>query len=256
MNAQIQAMIAAAKKSWTAEHAGGRTRVNVTLDTSSLAKGGDRTLAAIRKAVADRGLDADVGITGSWGFCWMEPCVTVRSAAGTRTVLYGNVTPDVVDEFVRQTILEGGDMPELALGVVDGNATDEIALLSDHPFMRGQTRRLMENIGLTDPENIEHYLAHDGYLGFGKALEMDAEAIVKEILDSGLGGRGGGGFPTGRKWDFLRNATADPRYMICNADEGDPGAWVNRILMEGDPQLIVEGMLIAALGGLSTEGYI
>jgi NADH-quinone oxidoreductase subunit F len=256
MNAQIQGMVDAAKKAWDAEKVDGRIKVNVTLDTSSLARGADETLAAIRKAVSEHGMAADVGITGSWGFCWMEPCVTVRSAAGTRTVLYGNVTPDVVAEFVRQTILEGGDMPELALGVVDGNATDEIGLLSDHPFMKGQTRRLMENIGLTDPENIEHYLAHDGYLGFAKALEMDAEAIVKDILDSGLGGRGGGGFPTGRKWDFLRNATADPRYLICNADEGDPGAWVNRILMEGDPQLIVEGMLIASQAALSTVGYI
>jgi NADH-quinone oxidoreductase subunit F len=256
MNAQIQGMVDAAKKAWDAEKVDGRIKVNVTLDTSSLARGADETLAAIRKAVSEHGMAADVGITGSWGFCWMEPCVTVRSAAGTRTVLYGNVTPDVVAEFVRQTILEGGDMPELALGVIDGNATDEIGLLSDHPFMKGQTRRLMENIGLTDPENIEHYLAHDGYLGFAKALEMDAEAIVKDILDSGLGGRGGGGFPTGRKWDFLRNATADPRYLICNADEGDPGAWVNRILMEGDPQLIVEGMLIASQAALSTVGYI
>jgi NADH-quinone oxidoreductase subunit F len=256
MNQQLQAMIDSAKKAWAAEQASGRIKVNVTLDTSSLARGGDRTLAAIRKTVAERNLDADVDITGSWGFCWMEPCVSVRSAAGTRTVLYGNVTPDVVDEFVRQTILEGGDMPELALGVVDGNATDEIALLSDHPFMKGQTRRLMANLGTTDPENIEHYLAHDGYVGFAKALEMDPEAIVKEVLDSGLGGRGGGGFPTGRKWDFLRTATAEPRYLICNADEGDPGAWVNRILMEGDPQLIVEGLLIAALASLAREGYI
>ncbi|MGE5596093.1 MAG: NADH-ubiquinone oxidoreductase-F iron-sulfur binding region domain-containing protein, partial [Hyphomicrobiales bacterium] len=105
--------------------------------------------------------------------------------------------------------------------------------------------------------NIDHYLAHDGYVGFGKALEMDGpEAIVKEILDSGLGGRGGGGFPTGRKWDFLRTATASPRYLVCNADEGDPGAWVNRILMEGDPQLIVEGMLIAALASEADAGYI
>jgi (2Fe-2S) ferredoxin/NAD-dependent dihydropyrimidine dehydrogenase PreA subunit len=240
VNAKLQALIDSAKKSWTAGHAGGRTRVNVTLDTSSLARGGDQTLAAIRKAVADRGLDADVGITGSWGFCWMEPCVTVRSAAGTRTVLYGNVTPDVADEFVRQTILEGGDMPELALGVVDGNATDEIPLLSDHPVMRGQTRRLMENIGMTAPENIDHYLAHDGYVGFGKALDMDAEAIVKECSTPGWVA-GGRRLPHRKEVDFLRNATADPRYMICNADEGDPGAWVNRILMEGDPHLIVEG---------------
>jgi NADH:ubiquinone oxidoreductase subunit F (NADH-binding) len=122
--------------------------------------------------------------------------------------------------------------------------------------MRGQVRRLMANIGRTDPENIDHYLAHGGYEGFGRALEMEPEAIIKEVVDSGLGGRGGGGFPAGRKWDFLRTATAEPRYLVCNADEGDPGSWVNRILMEGEPQLIVEGMLIAALASGASEGYI
>jgi NADH:ubiquinone oxidoreductase subunit F (NADH-binding) len=122
--------------------------------------------------------------------------------------------------------------------------------------MKGQVRRLMANLGRIDPENIDHYLAHGGYEGFGKALEMEPEAIIKEVLDSGLGGRGGGGFPTGRKWDFLRNATASPRYLVCNADEGDPGAWVNRILLEGDPHLVIEGMLIAALASHADEGYI
>jgi (2Fe-2S) ferredoxin len=251
MNAQLQAIIDAAKKRWAADQSNGRIRVSVTLDTSSLARGGAQTLAAIRKAVSDRGLDADVGITGSWGFCWMEPCVTVRSAAGTRTVLYGNVTPDVVDEFVRQTILEGGDMPELALGVVEGNATDEIPLLSDPPFMKGQVRRLMANIGTTDPENIDHYLAHDGYAGFASGLEMDAEAIVKEMLDSGLGGRGGGGFPTGRKWDFCgtrprsrATSSATPTRATRRLGEPHPDG--------GRPQLIVEDA-IASLAALSTE---
>src|SRR4029079_9018004 len=103
-------------------------------------------------------------------------------------------------------------VPELALGVIEGNATAEIPLLADHAYMQGQVRRLMANLGQTDPEDIDHYLAHGGYEGFGKALEMEAEAIVKEMLDSGLGGRAGGGFPTGRKWDFLRNATVSPRY--------------------------------------------
>ena len=179
----------------------------------------------------------------------------MRTAAGTQTVLYANVTPDRVDELIEK-VAAGQDMPELALGVVEGNPTADIPLLSDHPFMKGQVRRLMANLGITDPENIDHYLAHGGYEGFGKALEMDAEAIVKEMLDSGLGGRGGGGFPAGRKWDFLRTATASPRYLICNADEGDPGAWVNRILMEGDPHLIIEGMLIAALAANADAGYI
>lgn len=256
MNARLEALITSAKEAWDAAQNSGRVRINVTVDTSSIAQGAQETLEAIRAGVEANRLPADVQVTGSWGFCWMEPCVAVRSAAGTRTVLYGNVTADRVDEFLQRVVVEGGEMPELAIGVVEGTATAEIPLLSDHPFMKGQVRRLMANLGTTDPENIQHYLAHDGYVGFGKALEMTDEEIIKEMLDSGLGGRGGGGFPTGRKWDFLRNATADPRYLVCNADEGDPGAWVNRILMEGDPHLIIEGMLIAALATHASEGYI
>ncbi len=255
MNSRLESLISSAKQSWASEQASGRVRINVTLDTSSQAKGAGKVLAKLRDAVETKKLVADVGITGSWGFCWMEPCVTVRTAAGTQTVLYANVTPDRVDELIEK-IAAGQDLPELALGVVEGNPTADIPLLSEHPFMKGQVRRLMANLGITDPENIDHYLAHGGYEGFGKALEMDAEAIVKEMLDSGLGGRGGGGFPAGRKWDFLRTATASPRYLICNADEGDPGAWVNRILMEGDPHLIIEGMLIAALAANADAGYI
>lgn len=255
MNTRLESIISAARQSWAAEQASGRVRINVTLDTSSQARGADTVIAKLREAVAAKKLVADVGITGSWGFCWMEPCVTVRTAAGTQTVLYGNITPDRVDELVGK-VAAGQDWPEMALGVVEGNPTPDIPLLSDHPFMQGQVRRLMANLGITDPENIDHYLARGGYEGFGKALEMDAEAIVKEMLDSGLGGRGGGGFPAGRKWDFLRTATASPRYLVCNADEGDPGAWVNRILMEGDPHLVIEGMLIAALASHADAGYI
>lgn len=256
MNARLQQMIDTARERWQASLANGRETVLVTVDTSSLARGGDETLARMQAAVAARGLQVEVGRTGSWGFCWLEPCVTVRNASGTRTVLYGNVTPDRVEEFVQATLVEGRDLPELAIGVVEGLASEQVPLLSDHPFMRGQVRRLMANLGRTDPENIEHYLALGGYEGFGRALEMEPEAIIKEVLDSGLGGRGGGGFPAGRKWDFLRTATAEPRYLVCNADEGDPGSWVNRILMEGDPHLIIEGMLIAALATNAAEGYI
>lgn len=256
MNAKLQALIDDASREWAAYLADGRQKVRVCIDTSSLARGAQDTLDALRAAVSARSLNVDVGVGGSWGFCWMEPTLTVRSAAGTRTVLYANVTAARVDEFVETVLVNGNDLPELALGVVEGTSTPEIALLADHPFMKGQVRRLMANSGVIDPGDIDHYLARGGYEGFGKALEMDAEAIIKEVLDSGLGGRGGGGFPTGRKWDFLRNATAEPRYLVCNADEGDPGAWVNRVLMEGDPQLIIEGMLIGALGSKAAAGYI
>jgi len=255
MTPRLESLISAAKTSWATAQASGRIRINVTLDTSSIARGAEETIAALNAAVESKRLVADIGITGSWGFCWIEPCVTVRTAAGTHTILYGNITPDRVEEFI-ENVAAGRDMPDLALGVIEGNPTAEIPLLSDHPFMQGQVRRLMANIGVIDPENIDDYLANDGYAGFGKALEMDAEAIVKEMLDSGLGGRAGAGFPTGRKWDFLRSATTSPRYLVCNADEGDPGAWVNRVLLEGDPHLIVEGLLIAALAGNADEAYV
>ena len=256
MNDRFTAIAAEARERREASRAGGREQVSLCLDTSSLARGGAETLAALQQAVSDRGLNVDIQTTGSWGFCWLEPTVSVRSAAGTRTVLYHSLTPDRVDEFVQATLVEAGEFPELALGVVEGAPSDQVAMLDDHPFMRGQIRRLMANCGQIDPGNIDHYLANGGYEGFVRSLDMEPEAIIELMLESGLGGRGGAGFPAGRKWDFLRNATADPRYLVCNADEGDPGAWVNRILMESDPHLIVEGMLIAAMATNAVEGYI
>ncbi len=252
----IAGLINTAQKIWEDERTRGRQVVTVCLDTSSLAVGAQATLDALRVAIDRSGHDVILRTSGSWGFCWLEPTVSVRSAAGGLTILYHSVTEDRVEEFVQRTIVEGETMPELALGVVEGNATAEIGFLAEHPFMQGQIRRLMERSGRIDPEDINHYLALGGYEGFAKALGQTDEQIIEEMLNSGLGGRGGGGFPAGRKWDFLRTATADPRYLVCNADEGDPGAWVNRILLEGDPHLVVEGMLIAALATSALEGYI
>ncbi len=256
MNARLEAVIAASQAAWAAEQGSGKVRINVCLDTSSIARGAEATVAALKRAIAEKKLNAEVGIIGSWGFCWMEPTATVRNASGTQTILYANLTADRVGDFLQKVVVEGTTVPALALGVIEGTSTPDIGLLSDHPFMQGQVRRVMANIGIIDPENIDHYIAKDGYAGFGRALDMTSEVIVKEMLDSGLGGRAGGGFPAGRKWDFLRNATTHPRYLVCNADEGDPGAWVNRVLMEGDPHIIIEGMLIAALAAEADEGYI
>ncbi|HJP40137.1 MAG TPA: NADH-ubiquinone oxidoreductase-F iron-sulfur binding region domain-containing protein [Dehalococcoidia bacterium] len=256
MNSSLQKIRKTATKAWEARPKSGRPEIAVVIDKSSLARGGQETLAALKSEIADNGFAVDVSITGSWGFCWMEPTLTIRNKAGNRTVLYGNVTADRAPELLRTAAVEGKDIPELALGVVAGEATDEVPMLAEHQFMQGQVRRLMANLGITNPENIDHYLAHGGYEGFEKALEMTPEAIIEQVLDSGLGGRGGGGFPAGRKWDFLRTATAEPKYLVCNADEGDPGAWVNRILLEGDPHLIIEGLLIAAIASGASEGYV
>ena len=256
MNTSLREIIDQAKDDWAVVQANGRERILVTIDTSSIARGAEDTLAAIQEICAAQKLNVDIGVTGSTGFCWMEPCVSVRTAAGTRTVLYANVTPDRVAEFVERTIVQGEDMSELALGVVEGNPTADVPLLSEHTFMKGQVRRLMANTGRIDPESIDHYLAHGGYEGFARALDLTDEAVIKEMLDSGLGGRGGANFPVGRKWDFLRTATATPKYLVCNADEGDPGAWVNRTLMEGDPHLIIEGLLIAARATAARYAYV
>lgn len=256
MNDRLQVLIDNARELWESDQRDGKVHINVTLDTSSLARGADETLAALRDIVQREKLPVDVGITGSWGFNWLEPTVSVRSAGAAETVLYANVLADRAAEFLQRTVVEQGVMPELALGVVEGNAHDGIPLLSEHPFMQGQVRRLMANLGLSDPENIDHYLAFGGYEGFGKALDMADEEIIKEMLDSGVGGRGGANFPVGRKWDFLRTATASPKYLVCNADEGDPGAWVNRTLLEGDPHLIIEGLMIAARASGAQAAYV
>ena len=256
MNDRFTAIASEARERWEAARAGGREQINLCLDTSSLARGGAETLAALREAIAAKGLNADVTTTGSWGFCWLEPTLSVRSAAGTRTVLYHSVTPARVEEFVQTVLVEAGELPELALGVVEGAPSDQIAPLEDHPYMRGQVRRLMANCGQIDPENIDHALANGAYEGFVQALDMEAEAIIELMLESGLGGRGGGGFPPGPQGGLLPNAPPAPRSLVCTADEGDPGAWVNRILMEGDPHLIIEGMLISALATHAVEGYI
>ena len=193
MNDRFTAIASEARERWEAARAGGREQINLCLDTSSLARGGAETLAALREAIAAKGLNADVTTTGSWGFCWLEPTLSVRSAAGTRTVLYHSVTPARVEEFVQTVLVEAGELPELALGVVEGAPSDQIAPLEDHPYMRGQVRRLMANCGQIDPENIDHALANGAYEGFVQALDMEAEAIIELMLESGLGGRGGRG---------------------------------------------------------------
>ncbi len=256
MSTPLEAQREQATKDWESGLRSGRARIAVVHDTSSLARGAGATIEALRAEVARRELKADIVTTGSWGFCWMEPTLSVRTADGSRTVLYGNVTADLVPDFVQKVLVDGHDDPELAVGLVEGESPDGVPDLADHQFMQGQVRRLMANLGTTDPENIDHYLAHGGYEGFERSLDLSDEEIIKEMLDSGLGGRGGGGFPAGRKWDFLRTATAEPKYLVCNADEGDPGAWVNRILMEGDPHLIIEGLLIAARATGAAEAYI
>lgn len=224
-----------------------RTLVRVVIATCSLAKYADQTLEELRSQVADRGLDVDIGQIGCPGICWAEPLIEVRRADG-RHVFYGNVYKGGVSEFVERVLAGGEDDPELALGALNESAVDGIPPLAALPWWRVQTRRLMARCGFIDPDDINQYIARDGYAAIARMLSsgIRQEDVIEEIKASGLWGRGGAAFSAGTKWDFLRTAANNPKYIAINADEGDPGAYVNRSIMESDPHLLIEGAMICA----------
>ena len=245
---------AAADKAWAPFAKPERPLIKVGVATCSRVVGAEETLKAVRDGVASRGIAADVMLTGCNGLCYAEPIVEVQMP-GKPAVLYQELTADRVPALL-DAIASGVTAGAQALAVIGDAGAGDVPPIESLPFWRGQVRRLMAQCGVTDPENIDHYIAHGGYEGLDRSLKMDAEAIIKEMLDSGLWGRGGAAFPTGRKWDFLRTSDRHPKYIICNADEGDPGAFVNRNLMESDPGLVVEGVIIAGFASQANVGYI
>jgi len=190
--------------------------------------------------------------TGCIGMCYREPLVEVRED-GDR-VIYGQVTADLVDQIYSKHVI-GGEVLEghVALRIApDGKKSG-----SEAEFHKLQTRIVLRNCGTIDPESIEEYEVAGGYQGVRKAmLEMTPEQIIREITESGLRGRGGAGFPTGRKWSFAASNKGDRRYVVCNADEGDPGAFMDRSVLEGDPHAVLEGMIICGKAIGSSFGYI
>jgi NADH:ubiquinone oxidoreductase subunit F (NADH-binding)/(2Fe-2S) ferredoxin len=232
-----------------------RTLIRVVDATCSRVVGAGETLERLRQEVQARGLDADVMATGCLGLCYAEPMVEITRPGG-QSVLYQKVTVDKVSSLVDQSLRDDGIARDMALASSGSQPASGIPPLDSLEFWRGQVRRLMANCGVTDPDNIEHYISRGGYEGLTRALKMKPVDVIQEVKNSGLWGRGGAAFSTGLKWEFLLNAKREPKYLICNADEGDPGSFVNRNLMESDPQLLVEGMII---GGFATDadmGYI
>ncbi|HEX2171122.1 MAG TPA: NADH-ubiquinone oxidoreductase-F iron-sulfur binding region domain-containing protein, partial [Dehalococcoidia bacterium] len=176
---------------------------------------------------------------------------------GGPRVIYQKVTPALVDELLRDVVAGGRVRADLALFVWGAQDFEGVPALETSDFWRGQERRLMRRFGQIDPENIDHYLATGGYEAFYKALTaMQPEEITTLLKDAGLTGKGGANFPAGVKWDFLRTAAVKPKYVICNADEGDAGAWVNREILEGDPHLLIEGMAIGSYVMGAEFGYV
>ncbi len=217
-------------------------RIHIPRDAAARSVGADRVSAAVAAEARRRGLAVEIVATGSRGLYWLEPLVEV-DVAGVRHA-YGPVTPEAVPDLFAAGWLEGGAHP-LALGPT-----------ADLPYLKGQTRLVFSRVGISDPLSLADYRAQGGLAGLEQALALTPEAIVAQVEASGLRGRGGAGFPTGVKWRTVRNAGAGQKYIVCNADEGDSGTFSDRMLMEGDPFCLIEGMLIAGLAVGADRGYI
>ena len=217
-------------------------RVFVPCDAAALALGAERVAKAIAAEAARRGEAVQLVRTGTRGMIWLEPLVEVATTDGR--VGYGPVKPGDVAGLFDAGFLAGG-AHALAIGRPE-----------QHPWQAAQQRLTFARCGVIDPVSVEDYRAHGGYAGLDRALGMTGEAIVDEVKLSGLRGRGGAGFPTGIKWNTVRLAPSDQRYIVCNADEGDSGTFADRMTMEGDPLSLIEGMTIAALAVDAEQGYI
>jgi NADH:ubiquinone oxidoreductase subunit F (NADH-binding)/(2Fe-2S) ferredoxin len=252
---------------------GGKPRVFVGTATCGIATGSRKVLDAMRDEASAGKLDIDITEAGCKGACFLEPLVDVV-LPGQARVTYAQVVPKDVPELLQRS-MSGGVYEKRAIGrasedtvliedyresYLRGKASPDLQKLpeySDIPFFRGQIHAAMRNCGYIDPTSIEEYIARGGYAGAAKALTtMSPEQVIEEIKKSGLRGRGGGGFDTGRKWETCRKAHGDPKYVICNADEGDPGAYMDRSIIEGDPHSVIEGMIIGAYAIGSPQGYI
>jgi len=198
-----------------------------------------------------QGSDVDVKYTGCHGMCQQGPIVIVEPEG----IFYANVKPKDVSNIVESLINE--ESPVEKLFYKDPTTKEGIPTYHEIPFYSKQKRLVLKNCGRIDPETIDDYLAEGGYEGLRKAIfDLTPDAIVKSVMDSGLRGRGGGGFPTGRKWKFTQDAEGETKYVLCNADEGDPGAFMDRSVLEGDPHAVLEGMAIAGFAIGAHQGYI
>jgi NADH:ubiquinone oxidoreductase subunit F (NADH-binding)/(2Fe-2S) ferredoxin len=208
--------------------------------------------ARLKADLKAKGLDAkvQVGGTGCMGLCSKGPLVRLTSKAHD-DILCSEMTPDLATHLVEEVVapLANGEPVADPVGVLGAHTVDLAA-----PFFAKQERVVLSNNGHADPEKLPEYLMHGGYQGLRKALTMTAEEICQEMLASGLRGRGGAGYPTGLKWDFARRVESDVKYVICNGDEGDPGAFMDRSVLEGDPHAVIEGMMIAARAMNATNG--
>ncbi len=219
-------------------------RVVVGQGSCGVATGAKKTAAEFEKQIAEKNLGIEVGVTGCVGTCYLEPIVDVYEDNGELT-RYVKVQPENVAKIVEEHLVGGKPVEEQAISE------------EDKGFTRGQERIVLRNCGVINPENIDEYIAADGYKAIEKVLkEMKPEQVIEEIKISGLRGRGGAGFPTWFKWNAAKASPGNEKYLVCNADEGDPGAFMDRSVLEGDPHSLLEGMIIGGYAMGACEGII
>ncbi|WP_292426651.1 NADH-ubiquinone oxidoreductase-F iron-sulfur binding region domain-containing protein [Methanoregula sp.] len=245
----------------------GKPRIAVGLATCGIAVGGEKVYERLQEIIKKTGVDISLAKTGCIGYCREEPLVNI-TIPGKPLVILHKVTEEDAEGIVEA--VKKGTVPykkalcrvpswDHVTGTVItyGNGFDEIPLYADIPFFKHQKKVILRNAGFINPEDIDEYLAVGGYAAAEQALtRMDSETIISEVEKSGLRGRGGAGFPTGMKWRITRDAPGAAKYIICNADEGDPGAYMNRNEMESDPHMLIEGMIIGAYAIGAKEGLI
>ena len=244
-----------AELQWLNLHSSDIPLIMLGSGTCGRAAGAIEILETVRETLKQENLKATIIEVGCLGPCYAEPMFGITKR-GESQIIYGNLTPENAAIIIKDYIGTNNPHPELAMGYIGKEKIQNIPDLFELPAFKPQVRLVLRNCGLIDPESIDHYIAGGGYSGLEKALNMNPSQIIEELKKAGLRGRGGAGFPTGLKWDFCRTAPGDQKYIICNADEGDPGAFMNRSLLEGDPHSLLEGMVIGAYTIGANHGYI
>ena len=232
-----------------------RSHVLICGGTGCTSSNSLQIIEAMEKEIEKQGLQSEVKVvrTGCFGLCALGPIMVIYPEGS----FYSHVTVEDVPEIVEEHLLKGRLVKRLLYDETDGGEAQKIKSLRETDFYKKQLRVALRNCGVIDPENIEEYIAMDGYMALAKCLkELSPQDVIQIVMDSGLRGRGGGGFPTGRKWSFTAANAADQKYVVCNADEGDPGAFMDRSVLEGDPHCIVEAMTICGYATGASQGYI
>jgi NADH-quinone oxidoreductase subunit F len=243
-----------ARADWDSHYHGEVPHILIGTATCGRAAGALPVVEAFNKELAKNNAKAKVTEVGCIGLCSLEPLVTIVKP-DSFAVCYNNVTPQIVPTIVEGYVMGDDPCLDLALGTLDGGEGEAVYIPELSRFEH-EHRLLLRNSGYIDPGNINHYIANGGYTSLVEALKMEPADIIEEMKRSGLRGRGGAGFPTGRKWELCKQASGETKYVICNADEGDPGAFMDRVVLESDPQQVIEGMIIAAYAVGSHDGFI